>query len=166
MYQEVWFATFCQLPSQRRRVSSFDFGFKRMNISFLLLFRMTFTLTKYLDNRSSYDREFPVNVRHGLKLVLHDDTLCRYIGSARWYGIAYRAAISFRHDGTLWRTEPPYHFGTMIRYGVPSRHIISARWYAFGSMVRYSVQSHHIISARWYAIAYRATISFRHDGTL
>ena len=48
MYQEVWSANFCQLPSQqkfqRRRVSSFGIGFKGTHISFLK-FRMTFTLT-------------------------------------------------------------------------------------------------------------------------
>ena len=55
MYQKVWLATFCQLPSQqkrqRRRVSSFGIGFKGMYICFLK-FRMMFTLTKYLEKRS------------------------------------------------------------------------------------------------------------------
>ena len=54
MYQEVWSATFCQLPShqkrQRRRVSSFCIGFKGMRINL----RMMFTLTKYLEQTAKH----------------------------------------------------------------------------------------------------------------
>ena len=70
LYQEVWSPTRSQLPSrlerQRRSVSFFDIGFKGMYISFLK-FRMTFTLTKYVEKRSSHDGDFPFSVRNELK---------------------------------------------------------------------------------------------------
>ena len=69
MYQEVWSATFCQLPSQqkrqRRRASSFGVGLKWMHISCVKL-GVTFTFTKYSEKSPSHDRGFPFTARNEL----------------------------------------------------------------------------------------------------
>ena len=60
MYQEAWSATFCPLPIGNRNVSDEEClplvsGSKGCTCPFVK-YRMTFTLTKYLENSSSDDR--------------------------------------------------------------------------------------------------------------